>query len=459
MTKIAAYAPNSEIFELRLTRRLRPSEAELRKSEDHRLRPLRIPRSAIVVLLALVGCAGCTVTRAHTSAGRAYVADFDRLLWLIDHDYIYRNESGCDTKLLREELLPRALAATSSKELLPVLEHAVECLHDHHVTFNTNLAASTRLVPSGLQVWAEWQAGRAVVTQVRHASAAWRAGIRRGDVVEAIDATPTAAAVERRMPCCVRGEHATELVRQWALLALLAGRHDRSINLTLSRSGTTRQVNFDPRPDSSQTDTLQNVAWQRNPDGTGYISVNNLGDTDTIVAFDAALAELRDTSGLFLDLRNTPGGGNTDVAEPILGRLIDRPRPYQRIEPMHGRMWLRRVAPRGPWQYTRLVTVLVSRWTGSMGEGMAIGLDAMQRARICGSRMAGLNGSVLDHTLRATGLVVRLPAERLSHLDGTPREAFLPPVRVEDAEAETATGRLEWISSSIAACSNSKRPE
>jgi carboxyl-terminal processing protease len=382
------------------------------------------------------------------------VADFDRLLWLIDHKYIYRNESGCDTRLLRGQLLPHALAATSSEELLPVLEHAVECLHDNHVTFNTNLAASTRLVPSGLQVWAEWQAGRAVVTQVRHASAAWRAGIRRGDMVEAIDATPTAAAIEHRMPCCLRGEHAIALARQWALLALLAGRHDRSIDLTLSHSGTTRQVTFDPRTDSLQSDTLQNVAWQRNPDGTGYISINNLGDTDTIAAFDTALAALRDTSELFLDLRDTPGGGNTNVAEPILGRLIDHRRPYQRIEPMRGRRWLRHIAPRGPWHYTRPVTVLVSRWTGSMGEGMAIGLDAMRRARICGSRMAGLNGSVFDHTLPATGLVVRLPAERLSHLDGTPRETFLPPAKVEDAEAETATGHEEWISSSIAACGN-----
>jgi carboxyl-terminal processing protease len=421
-----------------------------------RSRPRRI-RWAIAVLLGLVGGAGCTATRAHTSTGQSYVEDFDRLLWLIDHEYAYRTQSGCDTRLLREQLLPRAFAATSSDELLPVLERAVECLHDNHATLNANLDASTRLVPSGLQVWAEWQAGRAVVTQVRHASAAWRAGIRRGDMVEAIDATPTAAAVESRMPCCIRGEHATELARQWALLALLAGRHDRPINLSLSRSGTTRQVSFDPRTDSSQTDALQNVAWRRNPDGRGYISVNNLGDTDTIVAFDAALDELRDTSELFLDLRNTPGGGNTDVAEPILGRLIDRQKPYQRIEPMHGRVWLRRVAPRGPWQYTRPVTVLVSRWTGSMGEGMAIGLDAMERARICGSRMAGLNGSVFDHHLPASGLVVRLPAERLSHLDGTPRERFLPPVLVEDAEAESITDEQDWITSSIAACSQTRR--
>jgi hypothetical protein len=48
---------------------------------------------------------------------------------------------------------------------------------------------------------------------------------------------------------------------------------------------------------------------------------------------------------LFLDLRDTPGGGNTDVAEPIIGGFIDHQRPYQRIEPMRGRRWLRHVAP------------------------------------------------------------------------------------------------------------------
>ena len=430
------------------------SEAALTKNTRRNLRLRRLARSSIVLLLcSLIASISFAATPAHTPPIKLYVADFDRLLRLIDHDYIYLADSGCDTRLLREQLRPRALAATSFKEILPVLERAVECLHDNHATFNTNLDSSNRLVPSGLQVWAESQDAHAVVTQVRHASAAWSAGIRRGDVIEAIDAIPVATAIERRMPCCIRGDRAIEHARQWALLALLAGRHDRAINLSLSRSGTTRQVSFDPRiAESSQTNALQNVTWKRNADGTGYIAINNLGDTDTVAAFDAALLALRDSTELFLDLRNTPGGGNTEVAEPIMARLIDRKLPYQRIEPMLRKPWLRSAAPRGPWRYAQPVIVLVGRWTGSMGEGMAIGLDAMHRARICGSRMAGLNGSVFDHALPISDISVRLPGERLSHLDGTPREAFLPPVLVEEAEAETAAGGEEWISSSIAAC-------
>jgi carboxyl-terminal processing protease len=244
---------------------------------------------------------------------------------------------------------------------------------------------------------------------------------------------------------------------RWALLALLAGRHDQAVDLRLAHAGTLRKASFDPRiAEAAQADGLQNIDWKRLPDGTGYIAINNLGDTATIAAFDAALVALRDTTGLFLDLRNTPGGGSTDVAEPIMGRLIDRRQPYQRIVPMHGKPWLRNVAPRGPWRYTHPVTVLVSRWTGSMGEGMAIGLDAMHRASVCGSRMAGLNGSVFEHALPVWDLSVRLPGERLSHLDGTPRESWVPPVVVEDAESESADA-ASWISSSVAACKGAEK--
>ncbi len=69
--------------------------------------------------------------------------------------------------------------------------------------------------------------------------------------------------------------------------------------------------------------------------------------------------------------------------------------------------------------------VKVGRWTGSMGEGLALGLDAMG-ARVEGGPMAGLLGAVYDFPLENSGLVLKLPAEKLFHIDGTPREAFNP---------------------------------
>ena len=41
--------------------------------------------------------------------------------------------------------------------------------------------------------------------------------------------------------------------------------------------------------------------------------------------------------------------------------------------------------------------------------------------------MAGLKGAVYDLTLPKTGLVVKVPAERLTTVGGVPRERWAPP--------------------------------
>ena len=69
--------------------------------------------------------------------------------------------------------------------------------------------------------------------------------------------------------------------------------------------------------------------------------------------------------------------------------------------------------------------VRVGRWTGSMGEGMAVGFTALGKP-VCGMRMAGLKGAVYDFALPKTKLVVKFPAERLYTLGGTPRQQVVP---------------------------------
>ena len=125
----------------------------------------------------------------------------------------------------------------------------------------------------------------------------------------------------------------------------------------------------------------------------------------------------------------------------MIGRFISKTSGYQRVfEPRPGRRfpddsWVKPVSARGPWVVDQALVVLVDRWTGSMGEGMAIGLDALDRAEIVGTRMAALLGGVGTFTLPRTGVAVRFPIERLYHLDGTPREAFVPRIEVEGRAA------------------------
>ena len=85
-------------------------------------------------------------------------------------------------------------------------------------------------------------------------------------------------------------------------------------------------------------------------------------------------------------------------------------------------IWVEHVAPRGPYTYAGPIAVLVGRWTGSMGERVAIGLDGMQRATVFGSAMAGLQGATYSRSLEHTGIPVRvtgLPATAIRLRAGT----------------------------------------
>lgn len=68
-----------------------------------------------------------------------------------------------------------------------------------------------------------------------------------------------------------------------------------------------------------------------------------------------------------------------------------------------------------------------------MGEGLAIGFDATGAGNVVGTAMAGLLGATYTIKLPNTGIGINIPAERLYHVNGTPREAFLPPFLVETA--------------------------
>jgi carboxyl-terminal processing protease len=65
-----------------------------------------------------------------------------------------------------------------------------------------------------------------------------------------------------------------------------------------------------------------------------------------------------------------------------------------------------------------------------MGEGIAIGMDALQRASVVGTPMAQLAGAVTDFHLARTGIDVAFATEQLYHVNGTLRQDWVPPILV-----------------------------
>lgn len=93
--------------------------------------------------------------------------------------------------------------------------------------------------------------------------------------------------------------------------------------------------------------------------------------------------------------------------------------------PIIERSWTEYVNPRKE-QYKKPVVILVGRWTGSMGEGLAIGFEGMERAEIVGSEMERLAGEMNGFSFKNQSFGYRLSTTRLFHINGTPREKYVP---------------------------------
>jgi C-terminal processing protease CtpA/Prc len=360
-------------------------------------------------------------------------ADVDWLITQIESRYAYLPQRHVDLARMRALYVPQARQAGTWRDFIHVVESVIGEMHDDHFTLGTNTPTSPQLIPTGTDMWAQVINGRPLIMEVRPDGPAKRAGIAAGDLVISINGVPALQAIESAKPKTLTEDDAE--ADNFTLRRLLAGNHQDQRRLELEApDSTVREVTLEPFV-PPKSDAL--VTWRWLNKTTGYIRIeNSLGDSDTVALFDQALRSLRKAKSLILDLRNTPSGGSTDVAEPIMGRFISKKAPYQRVfEPGPGKKfpedsWLKEVEPRAPLVTAKLV-VLSDHFTGSMGEGMTIGLDALGRAKTVGTRMAGLCGGTEQFVLPHSEIPLHFPTYRLYRVSGEPRELYQPSIYTE----------------------------
>lgn len=343
------------------------------------------------------------------------------------------------------------------------LEALLMLFEDSHLHVTPTTEPAMAWIPSAADLWFTQIGSRYVVRDVKDGSLAAERGIRPGWELVQIEGQEPLSATEAKIAPI--GIHANASQKLYALNALGAGRIKQNRNFIFRSKGKRIAVTLPPGYTSvRRASELLTVSKRTDPAGhlVAVIRFNNsLGNNALIAAFDDALSALPIDSHIVLDLRDTPGGGNSTVARAIVGHFIAEIRPYQRHELTAERVqfgvpriWVEYAAPRAI--HRQAPVVLAGLWTGSMGEGLAIGLNGAAGSAVVGSSMGRLLGAIVKVDLPMSCLSISYANEKLWHVDGRPREAFLPDVLLEAADTPVDGGQKP-VERAIAIASQSDR--
>lgn len=363
-----------------------------------------------------------------------YEKDFEECWNDVNNNYAYLDQQQIDWNKVKEIYQPKVKQISNDNDFIRLMESVLNELHNGHVSLNVNLNTSNRIIPSGQDMFVQKLDGKFIITDLREEAGADLSGLKIGEEIVLFNKKPIPGQVEAFLPTYTT-TYSQEMY-QYALNMLFAGTHDTERTITVNRNG----IQADVFPDRAQPrEPAGLVETKALNEKTAYIKINDaLGDMGVVAEFDKALDDHMGYKNLVIDLTETPGGGNTTVARCIMGRFVDKPMPYQQHEFDEKdfqtcRKWVEYATPRKT-RYKGKVYIVVGRWTGSMGEGIAIGFDGMKRTKVIGTEMAKLLGAVDGFVMTETQIGFQMPTERLYHVDGTPREKYKPAILTRNSE-------------------------
>ena len=357
---------------------------------------------------------------------------------LLRENYGYSARPGVDGDAILATFADRAKAARSDKDFIDVLQLVAHNFADPHFIVGPLDAGDWSVVPTASDMTGRYDGKAFLIGEVRAGGDAAAKGLRPGMAITRIDGLSPEAAI-----AAITGRAFKDLSPVqvgFALDMALAG-HRRQARVIEVRAGGRRRVFMLAAANAQAARIEDGPLLETERHGTiGIIRINNsLGNQQLIQAFSTALASLADSEALLIDLRNTPSGGNTSVARGIMGHFVDHDRPYQmHVIPYETRVlgptrkFVEYVAPFGQ-RYTGKVYVAGGHWTGSMGEGMMVGFDAIGATTV-GTDLAHLLGALSNETIEGSAAQVDIGTEQLFTVTGLPREAYRPQLYMTQAE-------------------------
>jgi carboxyl-terminal processing protease len=372
------------------------------------------------------------------------LATFDAAWNAIRETFVDDGRSEAEWDALRSELRSRAARAADAEGVRIVIRDLLARIGRSHFDL---LPADVRArIPTGTAPDRIGSAGldltpvdgRLIIARIDPLGAAAAAGLRPGDVLEAVDDQSLTA---------LGG--ASEF-RRWALAqSLLRGETGTPARLTI-RDATDQvsTVVVRRKPEAGQPVTLGylptffarlNQRWAE-PGGGARVSVLhwNVWMVPLAGDIDRAIDQSRQAKGIVIDLRGNPGGV-LSMLMGVSGHFFDSPVSLGTLRTRDTSLNLvanpRTVAPDGRRvsPYHGRLAILVDETSYSASEIFAAGMQAVGRARIFGEQTPGgalpamlrelPNGDVLEY---AIGDFVTAAGDRIEGRGVTPDQLVTP---------------------------------
>ena len=335
------------------------------------------------------GLAESALVSTATREGR--LAVFDDAWARINERYYDQTFHGLDWDALRTTFREPAASAESSQELYAVLHRMIASLNDPH----TRVFAPEekfdwwrpRFVSVGFTM-AE-VAGLPTVTKIDRDSAAQRAGVRAGDVLETVNGETALSLATSRLAAL--SDPASAAARFRVFAKLLDGPGETAIDLTWKgRDGKQKSARLVRHLQQREL----GLRIRRERGDYAVIEIDAFTKPIAVAFARSVKQKLADARGLILDLR-TNGGGDAEAMSDIastflgvgtnLGQFIDRAGTSFTIS-----THFRSLLTPDPIAQTKLpLIVLTSERTASAAEIFVEALRVSRRATIIGTETCG----------------------------------------------------------------------
>jgi hypothetical protein len=207
-------------------------------------------------------------------------------------------------------------------------------------------------------------------------------------------------------------------------------------------------------PDSIRIDGDSLIGYAMRDDGIGYVRVGEFMPHEVTRDFDAGLNYLRYTRAMIVDVRHNPGG-NHDTIREFVGRFLTEPLASLDVYILGERYPWPPIQPRGPFQYSKPVVVLINGRSFSGAEAFAEMMKQVPHVTAVGDTTGGGSGAADDSApgifRLPSGAEIGVPTGDVRRYDGLPWEwlGVAPDIRVEQTETDHANGRDKQLEYAI----------